>query len=158
MPPLYLAISIVVVGIAIMYGFAELRAVIWPVPTRHWQIPREWGRYGRPRFATVFGLILGAGFFTVINFIGYYLLLANCILIADPLHGSMLMATYGAARAAPLILAPLSFWIRRRTYTFETAVAVNEWFVELDYRLAWLRASVLFAFAGSVLVSALNWL
>jgi hypothetical protein len=102
-----------------------------------------------PIFATAFGLVLGAGFFTVINFIGYYLLLASCFLAANPAHAGMLMVVYGMGRAAPVLGAPLASWMRGHVYTSDTAVAVANWFVSLYPRLAWFQAAVLFMVAVS---------
>lgn len=155
-PSLHIAIWSLVAGVATIYGFAGLRGVKWPVPTRHWQVPSDWGQHGQPLFALAFGLILGAGFFTFITSIGYYLLLAICVVAADPVRGSMLMAMYGAARAAPVILTPLALWLGGQTYTFETAVQANEWFACINRRLVWLQAAVLFAVAGSAIAVGLG--
>jgi hypothetical protein len=79
------------------YGIAELLAFGWPVPTRRWQVPRHWAKYGLPAFASAFGFLLGPGFFTIVSFSGYYLLLAWCFLAATPwLRAAVLLATAGA--------------------------------------------------------------
>lgn len=155
-PSLHLTTWGFLASVAMIYGFAELQGAKWPVLTRHWQIPKKWGWYGLPLFAIAFGLILGSGLFTFITFIGYHLLLLLCVIRADPLQGSVLMAFYGAARAAPVLFAPLVFWLRKRTYTYETATEVNAWFDRLDRPMRWLRAVVLLTIAGSAIAATLG--
>lgn len=153
-----LALSIIAgvsVVIATAYGVAEVRGITWPVPSRHWQVPRRWGRSGRPLFASAFGLLLGPGFFTFVTFVGYYLVLAACILAADPRRGCVLMAVYGATRTLPVLIAPLVAWGRGQIYAPESALAVNDWIESLEPRLGWLRANVLFAAAGAALATIL---
>lgn len=157
-PQAHLVGTLIVVGVAVTYGVAEFRGGVWPVPTRHWQVPRGWGRFGRVRYATLFGLLLGPGFFTIVPFVGYYLLLINCVLTVNVWYGTAAMALFGATRAAPLVLAPLFFQLRGQAYTFESAVVLNEWFVTLHTRLEWLRGAVLFAVAGSAVATGLRWL
>jgi hypothetical protein len=102
------------------------------------------------------GMILGAGFLTVIPFIGYYLMLLSCIMIADPLHGSIVMGFFGAARAVPVILTPLFWWTFRYPPSLNMTAEANQWFTEVITRLGWLRVPVLFAVAGSALVAVLG--
>ena len=59
-------------GLSIAYGIAELHSAKWWVPTRTWIIPKRWALYGNVPFALAFGSVLGAGFFTIITFIGYH--------------------------------------------------------------------------------------
>lgn len=153
-PVLPLTLRFVVIGVAAAYGIAAVCGARWPVPTRHWQVPRAWGRHGKARFAVIFGAILGAGFFTVVNFIGYYLLLLICISSADPWRAGAVMVTYGASRAVPLVLAPLVFWIRGKHYTPEMADALTWQFKVRDTGMALPRAAVLLALVGSLIAQA----
>lgn len=155
-PSVYYTLAALIAGVATVYSFAELQGAKLPIPTRHWLVPKEWGQYGQPFFATAFGVILGAGFFTVINFIGYYLLLASCVMTAEPIQGSVVMAVFGAARTAPVLVAPLVSWMRGQTYSFETAVIANDWFIQVDPHMAQLRTGVLLAVAGSAIGSYLG--
>jgi hypothetical protein len=155
-PSLPRAIWGLVAGTATIYGLAELQGTKWPVLTRHWEVPKQWGRYGLPFFAAAFGLILGTGFFTFNTFIGYHLLLIICFLTADPMYASILMAVYGAARAGPVFFAPLISWVRGQTYSYEIAMAANSWLLRTDQQLAWLRAIVLFAVAGLALATSVG--
>lgn len=138
-------------GIGIAYGIAAACGARWPVPTRRWQVPRRWARYGHINFAAAFGAILGAGLFTVVNFIGFYLLLAVCVLSADPLTGSATMALYGAARAIPIPLVPLIFWARGGRYSPEATTAVARWLRAWEAPLSPLRTATLMAIAVSLL-------
>lgn len=152
-----LALRFVIIGVAAAYGMAMVCGTRWPVPTRHWQVPRAWGRHGKALFAVIFGAILGAGFFTIVNFIGYYLLLAICVSSADPWHAGAVMAIYGASRAVPLLLAPLVFWVRGKSYTAETTDAFPRQFKAYDVRMDLPRAAVLLALAGSMLAQGGWW-
>lgn len=151
----HVALWIGVALVALLYEGRELRGWPLPVPTRHWQVPKHWGQYGEPFYAAAFGVILGAGFFTFVTFIGDYLLLLLCFLFANPLQGGMLMAAFGLARAAPILLAPLICWLRRSPYSFEAASALNYRLKVIDPQMAWLRAGALFAVAGSALATGL---
>jgi len=135
-------------GIATAYGVAELRGVHLPVPSRHWQVPRVWGARGRTFHAAAFGLLLGPGFFTVINFIGYYILLIWCVLTASPLYGGVLMALFGAIRAAPVVLIPLISKMRRQSVSYGSAVTINNRLVTTHRHLRWLRTVLLLAVAS----------
>jgi hypothetical protein len=106
-----------------------------------------------PLFAVAFGLILGVGFLTFVTFIGYYLLLTVCLIYADPLSGGLVMASYGAARSVPLLLAVLLWRARGYAYDLQAAISLNNWIEERDRWLAWLRAGSLIALAGALAVS-----
>lgn len=136
------------IGIATAYGVAELRGVRLPVPSRHWQVPRVWGARGRTFHATAFGLLLGPGFFTIINFVGYYVLLIWCVLTANPLYGGALMALFGAIRAVPVVLIPLVSKVRRQSVSHGSAVTINNRLVAAHRHLRWLRAVALLAVAS----------
>ena len=96
------------------------------------------------------GVCLGAGFLTVINFVGYYLIVGLCVLIASPQLGAVVFATYAMARAAPVLVAPFIWWLRGQAYTVESAATVNQRWLSNSDGVAWLRASVLVATAAAV--------
>lgn len=149
-------LNALLVGLAVAYGLAELSGGTLPVPTGHWQVPRHWGAYGQPAFALAFGVLLGAGFATIVPFIGYYVLLGRCTLAADPAWGAAIMALFGATRTLPLLVAPLIARARGRVYTFAEAVAVNDWLDSANCRLRWLRAAALLATAGVLAAGGLR--
>jgi len=140
--------SIAVIAASI-YGVAELSGVRLPVPTRHWQVPQAWARHGAPAFAATFGVLLGAGFFTIVDYLGYYLLLGRCALSASPSTGVAFMAAFGAARAAPIALAPILSWLRGRHYDYAKATELNNWLITFDPHMRLIRGVTLLGFAGS---------
>lgn len=148
-PSLRAGLAGLVAAVAGAYGIAESRGAQWWVPQRHWQVPQAWGWHGRFVFATAFGLVLGAGFLTLIPFIGYYLLVALCVVAADPVRGGVLMGLFGAARAVPVLAVPLVSWARRQPQHAQRAAAANDWLAGVDRRLAGVRALTLLAVAGS---------
>lgn len=140
---------------AVAYGLAELSGARWWVPSREWLIPRRWGRWGSPTFDILFGLFLGAGFFTIIRFAGYHVLLFICVLSRDPLKAALLMGTFGAIRAMPILVLPLIGFLRNRHYDFVAAYEMHKHFTHLDRRLQSFRATVLFAISGIALTAIL---
>ena len=149
-PQLLQGLRIAVLSVALSYGVAEVRGATWPIPTRRWLVPQRWGLFGRQIYAALFGLSLGAGFLTVINFVGYYLIVGLCVLIASPQLGAVVFATYAMARAAPVLVAPFIWWLRGQAYTVESAATVNQRWLSNSDGVAWLRASVLVATAAAV--------
>jgi hypothetical protein len=144
-------VLILSVAFALAYGFAELRKLDWKVPTRHWLIPKGWAAYGTPRFEMIFGLILGAGFLTVIPFIGYYLLIAYCLTCGAIAKASAAMAVFGALRAIPTLAIPAFFKWRFGTYDTGMACEANRWIALAGDTplVSRLRAMVLFLSAGA---------
>jgi hypothetical protein len=155
-PALVWPLSALLVAFAVAYGLGELFGSALPVPTSHWQVPRHWEAYGRPAFALAFGVLLGAGFITVVPFIGYYLLLGRCALAANPVWGAAIMSFFGATRALPLLIAPLIARVQGRPYTFDRAVTLNGWLGRTNRRLKWLRAAALLATAGVLITGGLR--
>lgn len=96
---------------AIAYALHEMRLLSLPHPQRQRQVPDHW-RYKFHPFVTagLFGLLLGAGFFTFIPTGTYYVLGLATTLYGSPVTGVFIFAIFGAARA--LVLWPVS---RRNT-------------------------------------------
>lgn len=140
---------------AVAYGLAELSGARWWVPSREWLIPRRWGRWGSPAFDILFGLFLGAGFFTIIRFVGYHVLLVICVLSRDPLKSALLMGAFGATRAMPILVLPLIGFLKKRHYDFSTAYEMHRHFTHLDRRLRSVRATLLFVISGIALTAIL---
>ncbi len=150
-PGLLQVIRYTMVVVAIAYALAELAGTRWPVPTRHWLVPKDWGLYGRQCYAALFGLTLGTGLLTVVNFVGLYLLIGLSILSASPWLGAFLLATYGLSRVSLVLLAPMVAWLHGRAYTFETACSVNERWPIRGRKAAWIRVGSLVAVSGALL-------
>jgi hypothetical protein len=141
---------------AAAYGLAELCGARWWVPSREWLIPRRWGRWGSPVFDILFGLFLGAGFFTINRFIGYHVLLLVCMLSRDPVKAAVLMGTFGATRAIPILALPLIGFLKHRQYDFTAAYDMHKHFTHLDRNLQSLRATVLLVIFGISLTAVLT--
>lgn len=141
---IWIAIAFVSVG----YGVSESRKLRWWVPTRHWLVPRRLGTYGSPAFEVIFGLFLGPGFFTIIPFIGYHLLILLCIVTGNAWTGALVMALFGAARSLPVLAAPVVYAMRKKRYTHETAAEVNRWFDWFEQRMQLVRVMALSSVAG----------
>ena len=145
------SIIVFVVATSLIYGAAELLGIKLWVPTRHWEVPKQWSFYGSLFYAAIFGATLGIGFFTFITFVGYYLLLLSCILAADPVYGSIVMAIYGLSRAIPVSIAPLILWVQQQPYTLQETVNLNQWIARSDRQFRFVRALSLFLLAVSML-------
>ena len=86
-----------------VYIAADVADIRLPVPTSTWQVPRSWVHHGEATFAFLFGLSLGAGFLTVVPFVGFYSLLISIALVQPPSLAIATMLVYGVVRSAPLI-------------------------------------------------------
>lgn len=150
-PFLRIACIAILGAVAATYGAAELYGVTWWVPTRHWQVPKEYVRYGMPFYAAAFGLILGVGFLTFVTSVGYYLLIGICLLVGDPFRAALLMGVFGLARTVPVLLAPSLARAKGQPYTQASIVAFNNWIARTHQRFAHVRALVLLAVAGFAL-------
>jgi len=94
---------VLVILVAIGYALHENGILHLPHPERQWQVPNKWAVRRPILGAIAFGLTIGAGIFTFIPFTSFYLLLAWELLLGNPLAGALLGATYGLARALPVI-------------------------------------------------------
>ncbi len=149
--PVLVIVAALIGIVAVVYGLGEVtRANLW-VPQRHWLVPSQWSWYGSLRYAAAFGSILGAGFFTLIPFIGYHILLIVCVLVADPIRSGALMTFFAMARTLPVMAIPLVMWIRKEEHTHDTASTAIREFIQVNRFMAALRSGVLFAVAASLL-------
>jgi hypothetical protein len=147
-PELHFYSLIGLAGVSITYGTAELHSAKWRVPSRTWIIPKRWALLGNVPFAFAFGSVLGAGFLTIITFIGYHVLLISCFSLADWRVGGELMSIFGLARALPVLLTPITY-SRFGMYDAKAALQADQWFTKVQGRLWILRSMTLFAMAGS---------
>lgn len=76
-----------------------------PLPQRRKQVPRRWLLWpSRLKTAVAFGLIIGSGALTYIQFAVAYVLATVAMLTESPLAGAALGAAYGLLRAMPLLV------------------------------------------------------
>ena len=141
---------------ATAYGIAEIFKAGWHVPSRSWLIPRSWGSYGSPAFDILFGLFLGPGFFTIIPFIGFHVLLAVCLLSGDLLQGALLMGIFGVTRTLPILLIPIILTLKKKPYNFGSVYEAHKWFIWSNHKLRFVRITVLFAVSGTTLAIGID--
>jgi hypothetical protein len=133
--------------IALVYAVGELVKKPLPVPTFRWQVPRRWSLYGDGAFSAIFGLCLGAGFLTVVPFVGYYLLISWCFLSQSAVQAGVVMAIFGVMRGAPLMLVAEGTAIACRPASSRGSMAVVRGFGNVHPGLRVARGATLLAFA-----------
>lgn len=96
---------------AVVLGFITLLFLLnqfgWlrlHVPQRHWQIPVSWVNKGTMRDMVVWGVILGAGIFTYIPFVTFYLTYVYIGFFMVPSIGFWAGMMYGVSRALPTMV------------------------------------------------------
>lgn len=112
-PALSLAVGIA----AAAYASSELGLLRFPVPSRRWVVPARWVGTSSLRSATVWGLGLGSGALTIVNYGAFWVLTAWLVLLVDPWRAALFGGLYGAAVAAPALLVlgdARSRWMRER--------------------------------------------
>ena len=67
-----------------------------------WVIPRAWQAYGARRFAWLFGFNLGLGWRTRVGTMSFWLVLAACMLLNDPLVTLSALLSFALTRALPV--------------------------------------------------------
>jgi len=88
-------LSIVALGL----GLIELGVIHRPSPLIRRQTRQAWRlRFGPVGSALLWGIDLGLGLTTRVTFASYWLLVAACLVIADPAEAALLMAGYGLGR------------------------------------------------------------
>jgi hypothetical protein len=92
------------IGLLLVYGIADLRGHRLWVPSSTWRVPQTWSRCGELPFAGLFGAVLGLGFITEVNYVGYYVLLAICFASGSLSAGALLLGVFGFTRGVPLLL------------------------------------------------------
>jgi len=91
----------VIVG---LYLLSELKIIQLKIPQRKWQIPISWVKGSTKRNMWIWGVILGAGIFTYMPYVTFYLLYIYIGLFKEPSSGMLYGMFYGFFRAMPSIL------------------------------------------------------
>lgn len=97
----------VLASVTLLCVFRELGVIRLPLPSRAWQVPREWMRVGAYRSAVAYGAVMGVGFLTRAPFASYHVALIWAFLSGSPLHGAYIGVAFGMGRAVSLLLPRL---------------------------------------------------
>jgi len=96
----------VIVVVGAVYIAREAIGLQIPLPQLRRQVPEWWRTFFSPRTAAaLYGLGLGAGFFTYLSFGTFAAVAAAALTSGDPLVGAALCAPFGAARGVAVIVA-----------------------------------------------------
>ena len=107
--------------LALAYAVSDVGLLRMPRPILRQAVPITWWRWWRPYGAALaYGAALGLGVMTRIPFGAFYVLCIWCVLKGDATYGSLLMGTYGTARA--LMIFPASWGLSCHRS------AITEWF------------------------------
>jgi hypothetical protein len=105
-PALVLAICL---AIALTLAARELGIVRFRLPERPLQTEKVWmHKFGPLGAATMWGLHLSLGFFTRVNYGGFWLLTVLTLGLASPRMGALLMGGHWVGKALSVWLAPLA--------------------------------------------------
>ena len=128
---------VLVAAVAGVYGFAEAAGSRVPVPQARRQVPDWWRTFfSFPVFSFLYGAGLGVGFLTYLSRGTLLAVSAACVASGRPLVGAALMAPFGLARSAVVLLAlPLR--------TSEQAAALVDRLADLSRSVVWRVANVL---------------
>jgi hypothetical protein len=110
-------------------------------PSRCWLIPLTWSLLPPLVFPALFGAILGAGFLTVINFIGYHVIVGAAIATASPRDALILFGMFGFTRAMSVLILsgcmyeqsrhpdirPPTAWVQALVARYSTALLKSRW-------------------------------
>lgn len=130
--------------IALLYALREVANLPLPLFDRRRQVP-EWWRtfFSKPTAALLYGLGLGAGFFTYLSYGTFVVVSAAAFLTGDPRLGALLGAPFGLARG-------LSVLVGRRGPTGDTLAELERWADGSAVRLANASALALLGVTAAV--------
>lgn len=106
-------------SLVLLYTLHEGGVISLKVPQHHWQIPSTWVNRGDGRDLMVWGWILGAGIFTYIPHISFYILYLFTGFFLDPLTGILMGALYGFSRMLPTGSLALASRMSRRHWALD---------------------------------------
>lgn len=94
--------------IVFLYMLHDFKIINLKVPQNKWQIPATWVNGSTTQNMWVWGLILGAGIFTYLPYVTFYMVYLYLGLLKQPVYGLLFGFIYGLARALPSILITLN--------------------------------------------------
>ncbi|MFD1425622.1 hypothetical protein JOD24_000295 [Kroppenstedtia sanguinis] len=111
--------TMILSSLVLLYTLHEGGVISLKVPQHHWQIPSTWVNRGDGRDLMVWGWILGAGIFTYIPHISFYILYLFTGFFLDPLTGILMGALYGFSRMLPTGSLALASRMSRRHWALD---------------------------------------
>lgn len=115
----YIALTIL-----ILLVFIELGILKFKLPQNKWQIPSSWVNFSPKINMFIWGTILGAGVFTYIPNISFYLLYLYLGFFAQPYQGLIYGSLYGIFRGLPSLISYCLKWIK--VYDFLDFTTINK--------------------------------
>lgn len=99
-----MVLFIIILG---LYTLDHFNIIKVKFPEREWQIPVDWVNGKTVHNMWVWGVILGAGIFTYMPYVTFYIFYAYIGLFLNPLIGMLFGIIYGISRALPTIIFAL---------------------------------------------------
>jgi cytochrome c biogenesis protein CcdA len=94
--------------VAVILATRELELSSFELPEFKRQTEKFWAHeYGFFFASVMWGLHVGLGFATRMNYGGYWLLVVFTLASSDPIYGALLMVSYWLGRALPVWIAPV---------------------------------------------------
>lgn len=144
------ALPLVVLAVlAFAYGLRELGVLSLPMPNHSWQVPNTWLLRNRLGGTFAFGLVLGSGLFTFIEYGSFYVLLGWETALANVALGLLLGGLYGLARGLPVLIGGLSRFMGR------DPIKLNMWILNEAGRTLHFLAGLLLLFIAAFLAGGL---
>ena len=101
-------VPVVGLGAALVLAARELRVMRFRLPERRLQTEKVWMHdFGPLGAAALWGLHLGLGFFTRINYGGFWVLTLLALGLGDPRYGSLVMGGHWLGKTLSVWVAPL---------------------------------------------------
>lgn len=100
--------TVVVVGIGVLYAARDLLGLPVPLPDLKRQVPEWWRTFFSPGVtATLYGVGLGAAFYTSLRFGTYVVVSVIVLATGDLVTGALICAPFGLGRALVIAAADL---------------------------------------------------
>lgn len=135
--------------LALAYGLREFGVFSLPMPNHSWQVPNTWLLRNRFGGTFAFGLVLGSGLFTFIEYGSFYVLLGWEAVLSSVVLGALLGGLYGFARGLPVVIGGLT------RLTGRDPVKVNMWILNEAGRNLHLLSGLLLLFLAAFLAASL---
>lgn len=94
--------------LAVVLALRECRVIDFPLPEQKCQTERTWAFvYGWVHASAMWGFHIGLGFFTVITYGGFWVLVGLILTQAEPAYGALTFGIYWLGRTLPFWAVPL---------------------------------------------------